>query len=636
MNTNAMEKAPALEIEGENAGKTAPQDDSTTIAASRLRPDFVTIKNQIRLPDGQTSMACGIIFMAAVLFWRVIKACGYGFEPTDEAYYLISMQSPHLYDSSITKFGAVYHPLYELLGGNIFFLRVFDTILKYILAFLLAYLVLAENIRSLDKKDTAWAVIAGIATVSCMQNLHEQSWMGAMPSWMSATPSYNSLNFEALLICMIGVVLATSESFFKKYFGAFVIGLGCTLCFLSKPTSSLLLFICLFFYFFLISKERFKLLSVIYITSAVFMLISMCIISGTPYKFVIGLINGYYDTLSLQSGHSFIKGLEHFINLPSITLQDALLFVLAVSFMLLLAVCQKTKKTSASVVVFACAASSFFIMSPERTQSIQQPDYFYITFAGFLLFAVLFASKKWKEGSIRPQTSVLALSLLLFVMPAIYVFGTNTGYWWSANKVLVFPIIGTIVAFKLLPAKQLWNLALSFIMSVILFITIPIAYSQYAPYRQDAPIYKQKTFMRIGGGRLKLAEVTASYIEYVQSQAQQGGVVSGIPIIDLAGYGPGMLYVLGAEAVGTPWILGGYSGRLDTATRQLQRVPREKLLRSWVLTNHNDEQRQSIPDEIFVRLNLNFPDGYEKRAEWYCGELPCELYAPKEVDLKKN
>ena len=91
------------------------------------------------------------------------------------------------------------------------------------------------------------------------------------------------------------------------------------------------------------------------------------------------------------------------------------------------------------------------------------------------------------------------------------------------------------------------------------------------------------------------------------------------------------MYVLEAEAVGSPWILSanvGDVGRLNYATRILQRVPQDKLQQSWLLMRPGAKRR--ISEEIFTRLNLNFPDGYEKRAEWRDGgKEPFVLYAPK-------
>ena len=147
------------------------------------------------------------------------------------------------------------------------------------------------------------------------------------------------------------------------------------------------------------------------------------------------------------------------------------------------------------------------------------------------------------------------------------------------------------------------------------------------------PIRTQNTAVKIGGGEIKVSEVYAKHIDTMREKARQGGFTPGTPVLDLEGYvSPGVMYLLDAEAVGSPWILTtDYrdAAVLDYATKIFKRVPRNKLQRSWLLMRPGAKRRLS--EEIFVRLNLDFPDGYEKRAEWRLGEgeLPLMLYAPK-------
>ncbi len=243
MNTTKNVSA-ASEAEAESA-ETARQNHSASLL-KRLHQSFAAIKIHINQVDSQAMMACGIFFMVAALFLSVIDACRHAYDFSDEGLYFLAISSPKLHIWSVTKFGSFYHPFYELLGKNVFLLRIVDAIFRYILSFLLVWLILSEKICNLDKKHLAWAVVAGIATISFMSNMHYPWWL--------ATPSYNTLNFEGLLVCMIGVVLTTQSP--KKYFGLIVAGIGCTLCFLAKPPSAAVLLFCLSCYFFPNSKEN--------------------------------------------------------------------------------------------------------------------------------------------------------------------------------------------------------------------------------------------------------------------------------------------------------------------------------------------------------------------------------------------
>lgn len=564
-------------------------------------------------------MACGLVFMTVVLFYYCIEASRHGFEFTDETYYLINMQSPHLYNSVVSKFGAVYHPLYKFLGGDIFLLRFANSLLRYSLSFILVWILLIEEIRAFGRNYIALAVVSSVAAVSFMQNLLYRGWLGA-------TPSYNSLNFEALLVCMIGVLLATSVNSRKKYFGMVVSGCGSALCFLAKPPAAALLLCCISCYFFLVSKERLKTLCIIYAAFLITLFISAWMVSGGVYEYVTGITEGYYDTLSWRAGHELLPNLKRFLNFPKISLKDILTLGIAACFLMFFIFCQKIRSASVFATVFACYTFVLLFRFYVRIPSILMANHLCVILIVFFLCATFIVCRQ--EFIIRP--SAWALPLLFFVVPIVYVFGTNTDYSQGMIQVLIFPVVSVIAAFKLLPVERLWGLLTPFAMGVLMFVGVNIAHSQDKPYRQTAPLYAQRTSVHIGGGLLETSEDVVRNIENMRAAALRGGFVAGTPIIDLLGFGPGILYVLDAEALGTPWVLGGLKGRLDFATRVFQRVPREKLLRAWILTNHRS--KHGIPDEIFAQLDLDFPSSYERRATIkYFNLGNIYLYAPKSV-----
>ena len=49
-----------------------------------------------------------------ILYW-VFKFSAYGIDFTDEGYYLHWISNPFLYKSSLSQFGYIYHPLYNLV-----------------------------------------------------------------------------------------------------------------------------------------------------------------------------------------------------------------------------------------------------------------------------------------------------------------------------------------------------------------------------------------------------------------------------------------------------------------------------------------------------------------------------------------
>lgn len=72
--------------------------------------------------DEKVIMAISFVGTVFMLFF-VFLYSRYGFDFTDESYYLSWIANPFDYAASATQFGFIYHPLYVLLDGNIAALR---------------------------------------------------------------------------------------------------------------------------------------------------------------------------------------------------------------------------------------------------------------------------------------------------------------------------------------------------------------------------------------------------------------------------------------------------------------------------------------------------------------------------------
>lgn len=572
--------------------------------------------------DAEGIMAGGLVFMTAVLFWFCIEACRHGFNFTDEAYYLMNMRSPHSEVFTLSFFGAVFHPLYKLLGGNIFALRAVDTVGKYILSLLLVWMVLKEDIRAYGRKDIGLAVVLSLAALSFMQNVHRHSWL--------ATPSYNSLTFEAMLVCVIGVLLCASSTPDRKHFGFFLSGIGLTLCFLAKPTSAALLLCGLSGYFLISSKEKVRDLSLMYLWFVVSLLAAACWTSGSTYKFVAILANSYHDASVAGEGHGLLELLKRFLDFPKFSLQDALVVAISLAYMALAISCLKLKHAAAMITAFSSLMVIFLLLFTEKFWSLAQAYHFpFLNLTGILVLCIVYGMHKGQgfgTGFKSPENSI-PLAALFFIMPVAYLFGTNTDYWATGKKVLIFPVLGVLVLSRMFLKERMRNFILPFAMNMVLVVALWLSWGVQRPYGNDAPLGAQKTFINLGRG-LYLSEGRAGHIEEVQNLVRQAGGVHGMPIIDLAEAGPGYLYALGAESIGHS-LFGGARRRnkVEGTVRILQRVSEEKLRESWVLVRAKGGRVSGYSEKVFADLGLNFPGGYEKRAEWKHGTFL--LYAPK-------
>lgn len=81
-----------------------------------------------------------------ILYW-VLKFSAYGIDFTDEGYYLNWISNPSLYKISVSQFGFIYHPLYNLVDGNIVWLRRLNAIIIFTLSFTLTYFLINKIIE---------------------------------------------------------------------------------------------------------------------------------------------------------------------------------------------------------------------------------------------------------------------------------------------------------------------------------------------------------------------------------------------------------------------------------------------------------------------------------------------------------
>ena len=101
---------------------------------------FMKIKNNLFWYLNATS----VISTVLILVW-VLKFSAYGIDFTDEGYYLNWISNPSLYKTSINQFGFIYHPLYNLVDGNIVWLRRLNVIIIFTLSFALTYFLIKKN-----------------------------------------------------------------------------------------------------------------------------------------------------------------------------------------------------------------------------------------------------------------------------------------------------------------------------------------------------------------------------------------------------------------------------------------------------------------------------------------------------------
>ncbi|MBM3440997.1 MAG: hypothetical protein FJX94_09115, partial [Bacteroidetes bacterium] len=210
------------------------------------------------------------------LVWWLVRYSAYGIDFTDESFYLLWIANPHKYSWPASQFGFLYHPIYSLVDGDIATLRRINILATFALAWFLCHMLIAHVAPSLKRDDTpSLTVSAGLATGALV----------LFESWL-ITPNYNSLNFQALLITAVGVVLADKSAHRSSIIGWMLIGTGGWLTFMAKPSTALATGIALIFYLFFADKFSFRKFVITLFYVVALLLLSALIFDGSVPAFI--------------------------------------------------------------------------------------------------------------------------------------------------------------------------------------------------------------------------------------------------------------------------------------------------------------------------------------------------------------
>jgi len=189
------------------------------------------------------------------------------------------------------------------------------------------------------------------------------------------------------------------------------------------------------------------------------------------------------------------------------------------------------------------------------------------------------------------------LAAYFVVMPHVYAFGTGGNYWIAGGVAGVFWVLTSAILFGIQSQRQTaWRSLLPIAVTSLIVTTMLIDVGIQHPYRQVQSLYDLTGTLRFGrsGGQLRVSAQTANYVDKLDSMAKGAGFRINDPMIDLTGQNPGVLYALGAKAVGAAWLIGGYPGSNDWTSAVLSRVPCDELARAWILTEPDGHRHISI------------------------------------------
>lgn len=545
--------------------------------------------------------AIGTVFTLGWLLWY----SRYGIDFTDESFYLVWLSNPFNYSVSATQFGFIYHPLYELLDGNIAALRQANILITFCLAWVLGNVFLKTVFGHQSLQRTHRLVIAGaVATASLV----------FLDSWLP-TPSYNSLALQALLVAATGLLLADKKASRASIAGWFLLGVGGWLAFMAKPTTAAALGLCISFYLLAAGKFSVRLLVISLATAVGLLVLSALTIDGSIIAFIDRLKGGTELLKILGGGHT----LAQLLRLDEFQLGGrAKLILIASTAVIFSAAYFFQAKTKALVhggpilsIAFALANLAIVFGLTHQTLNTGQ-------FQGLLLWAVPFAaillgfSIYRFKGLFQISRPQWVLGLTFLILPYAYAFGTNGNYWvLAANAGIFWVLAGLVLLSPLALNRKFPALLLPFGLAVQLVTVALVQTGIEAPYRQPQPLRDNDYKLEIGkpGSTLVLSKGFGQYFAEAINVAKQTGFKKGTPMIDLTGQSPGILYAMGASNIGQAWTIGGYPGSDKFAVEMLKKVSCEDLATAWLLAE--PEGPRKITPGILLSFGSNMATDYE-------------------------
>lgn len=556
----------------------------------------------------------------AILFW----AMGRGYDITDDAHYLIWVSNPFIYSWSVSEFGFLWHPVYNLVGGDIRYFRLAGAISLELSAAAFGGALWRFAASRLSPSDGATLILA-ITTAGL--------WSYIL--WIP-TPSYNELNLCGLLIFSAGLILATTPigasvdecgNVIHTMAAGAISAFGASVVVFAKPTTALGL-LALGLVWLLLLRPKYSCLFILVgiFFSSIFIMAFIVSIDGSLSGFIQRKVTG----ARMLAIHSPTHGLnamwsgtiDPVIEIFTYPPQRFLVLVsFGVLFTWLNVVLWVRRRWLTNLLSLTIAVGLSIIEGIWRAGGALTQEYYCALLLPVLMlvaFSFGFVCKGWQSGHGRP----LVMATLLAMMPLCYSFGSGNRVIYHASQAAVFWLSASIV----LAANVSENCRKQALFGTTIFssfLTVGMLIGALAdPYRLPSPIWSQTEHVEIGprSAPLLVDQLTAEYITQLQTAASSNGFKQGTAIIDLTGVSPGTVFALGGEAPGIPWLSAGYAGSTPYVRETLRQVSPAHLRNAWVLNSPG--ARDSLPDSILRSLGLNFPQDYQLVGH-ACMGSPC-------------
>ncbi|TFZ03824.1 hypothetical protein [Ramlibacter humi] len=529
--------------------------------------------------------------LALVLLVRALWLCGVGLDFSDEGLYLQWLAHPGVYPASVTQFGFAYHPLHDILNGDLAGLRRANLLLTALLAWGLGLRLAAgpREVRTDPALRHGGAFILAASSL-CLLLL-----------WLP-TPSYNSLALQGLLLAGVGQFGLRKTEGRADAANLLLVAAGGWVTFLAKPTTAAVLFLLTATYLAVAGLLTLRRIAWLSAWLAGLAITSCWLIAGSVQAFVQRVALGLEDAQVLSPAYSSSRLLQ--LVWPEMARNEirGLAAVFALTAVLLLLLRSQKRLVRAAGVLLAIAGPVYALGA--LTGIVRGiPN---IGYRGLWLLGVAGGGavvQAWLFIRAQPDTrrswpEHLARFGWLLLAPFGFAFGTSSDLWATSALAGCFWLMAAFASAISTGGSHSHDggrpdsggVAVASL--GLALITVFLAYSMAHPYRQSAALAKQNDPVQIGGrGELRTDAATAGFLNSLLPAARAAGLGQGTRVVDLTGRLPGVLAALGATSLGQAWLIGGYPGSERSARRALQRVGCDEFARAWVITEPAGSRR---------------------------------------------
>ena len=562
----------------------------------------------------------------------IISLSNSGLDITDEGSYLNLILNPDQY-KTITQSGFVYNSFFILLDYNIASLRKINLLTNFFLSYWLFFLLFKRLIKINFYYNQALLITLSMVSFLSIHSL---------------TPNYNSLAFQGLLITCIGILSIE----YKKNIGCLLIGIGGWLVFMGKPTSIVALSIILLIYF-IGKKNSFNTIVLSSTVGVILILITSVMIDGSPITF----IKRFLEALSHVKIFSSVYGSEIIFKKLTSVVRDynaqnlnsilyTFLSIIVICFIFYYVTFAKFINIKSNLyfkiifftlIVFLLIFINFYhfkwINIFDRYQRLQ-------IFA--ILSCSIFAALKFNQFKLKNVYENLQLKLIfLFLsLPFVYAFGTGSNVLKkSLDAGIFYFIVSLIIIIPSIKKKNNINYLVLFSFLSLLISCIHINWIIENPIRQTNSLKLNNYIINYNEDKnfIKLNKSQGEYIYKAKIIAKDAGLKKGDHILDLTGKSPGLIFLLDANSLGAPWMIGGYPGSLEFAKAKIQSTSCEKISKSWIM---HDNFSRNISLDILKSygsdINLDYVEIGIWKSSIYKGSFKQKLFKPVDRNVIYN